>query len=110
LGRLSWLPGELVDTVPENDRARTLRIRVPGWTPHRAGQHVDLRLRADDGYEAVRSYSLAAPAANGTVSVTVERLDDGEVSPYVADLLLALGYPREAVRTERFGPTGGRDG
>jgi ferredoxin-NADP reductase len=85
LGRLSWLPGELVDTVPENDRARTLRIRVPGWTPHRAGQHVDLRLRADDGYEAVRSYSLAAPAANGTVSVTVERPDDGEVSPYLVD-------------------------
>jgi ferredoxin-NADP reductase len=85
LGRLSWLPGELVEIVPENERARTLRIRVAGWTPHRAGQHVDLRLTADDGYEAVRSYSLAAPAANETVSVTVERLDDGEVSPYLVD-------------------------
>jgi ferredoxin-NADP reductase len=101
LGRLSWLPGELVEIVPENERARTLRIRVAGWTPHRAGQHVDLRLTADDGYEAVRSYSLAAPAANETVSVTVERLDDGEVSPYLVDEM------QVGDQLELRGPVGG---
>jgi ferredoxin-NADP reductase len=101
LGRLSWLPGELVEIVPENERARTLRIRVPGWTPHRAGQHVDLRLTADDGYEAVRSYSLAAPAQNETVSVTVERLDDGEVSPYLVDEM------QVGDQLELRGPVGG---
>ena len=86
LSPLSWLPAELVETVPENERARTLRFRAAGLAPHRAGQHVDLRLTAEDGYAAVRSYSLAAPASgNGTVSVTVERLDDGEVSPYLVD-------------------------
>jgi ferredoxin-NADP reductase len=101
LGRLSWLPGELVEGVPETERARTLRLRVPGWTPHRAGQHVDLRLTADDGYEAVRSYSLAAPASNETVSVTVERLDDGEVSPYLVDEM------QVGDQLELRGPVGG---
>jgi ferredoxin-NADP reductase len=101
LGRLSWLPGDLVEVVPETERARTLRLRVPGWTPHRAGQHVDLRLTADDGYEAVRSYSLAAPASNETVSVTVERLPDGEVSPYLVDEM------QVGDQLELRGPVGG---
>ena len=101
MGRLSWLPGELVETVAETERARTLRLRVPGWMPHRAGQHVDLRLTADDGYEAARSYSLAAPVSNETVSVTVERLDDGEVSPYLVDEM------QVGDQLELRGPVGG---
>ena len=101
MGRLSWLLGELVEAVPENERVRTLWLRVDGWTPHRAGQHVDLRLTADDGYEAVRSYSLASPAADGAVSVTVERLDDGEVSPYLVDEM------QVGDQLELRGPVGG---
>ena len=101
MGRLIWRPGELVEAVAETERARTLRLRVPGWTPHSAGQHVDLRLTADDGYEAVRSYSLAGPASNETVSVTVERLDDGEVSPYLVDEM------QVGDQLELRGPVGG---
>ena len=101
MGRLTWLPGELVEAVPENQRVRTLWLRVDDWTPHRAGQHVDLRLTADDGYEAVRSYSLASPASDGAVSVTVERLDDGEVSPYLVDEM------RVGDQLELRGPIGG---
>jgi ferredoxin-NADP reductase len=69
--------------------------------PHRAGQHVDLPLTADDGYEAVRSYSLAAPAENETVSVTVEGVDDGEVSPYLVDEM------QVGDQLELRGPVGG---
>ena len=85
LGRLSWLPGELVGGRDEVPGVRTLELSVPAWPGHRAGQHVDLRLTAEDGYQAVRSYSLAAPAADGRIQLTVERLEDGEVSPYLVD-------------------------
>jgi ferredoxin-NADP reductase len=84
LGRLTWLVAEVAETVTETPRVRTLILDVHGWTGHRAGQHVDVRLTADDGYQAERSYSLAS-APGDPPALTVERLHDGEVSPYLVD-------------------------
>ena len=75
---------EVADAVTETPRVRTLVLDVPGWTGHRAGQHVDVRLTSEDGYQAERSYSLAS-APREPPALTVERLDDGEVSPYLVD-------------------------
>ncbi len=99
--RLRWLIGEVVETRAETPRAKALVFDVPGWTGHRAGQHVDIRLTAEDGYQAQRSYSIASPPAEGRVAITVERLDDGEVSPYLTDEL------RPGDRIELRGPIGG---
>ena len=91
---------EVAETVTETPRVRTLILEVPGWKGHRAGQHVDVRLTAEDGYQAERSYSLATPPGEPP-ALTVERLDDGEVSPYLVD---------EAARGDKFelrGPIGG---
>ncbi|MFB4276375.1 MULTISPECIES: ferredoxin reductase [unclassified Nonomuraea] len=85
--RLVWRPAELVESVAETSSARTLRFRMPGWPGHLAGQHVDVRLTADDGYTAQRSYSLAAPADGDLVELTVETVPDGEVSPYLTDVM-----------------------
>ena len=101
LGRLTWLAGELVGSRDEAAGVRTLELSVPGWPGHRAGQHADLRLTAEDGYQAVRSYSLAGPARDSTVELTVERLDDGEVSPYLVDEF------RPGDQLELRGPIGG---
>jgi ferredoxin-NADP reductase len=101
LGRLTWRAGTVVEGYPETPRVRTLTIAAPEWPGHRPGQHVDVRLTAQDGYQAVRSYSLAAPASDGAVTVTVERLDDGEVSPYLVD------EARPGDRLELRGPVGG---
>jgi ferredoxin-NADP reductase len=68
---------------------RTLELDVPGWPGHRAGQHLDLRLTAEDGYEAQRSYSVASAPDAPHVEITVERLDDGEVSPYLTEVARA---------------------
>jgi ferredoxin-NADP reductase len=100
LGRLTWLAAEVVETVAETPRVRTLRLRTDGWTGHRAGQHLDVRLTAEDGYQAERSYSIAS-APDGELAITVERLDDGEVSPYLVDEV------REGDRFEVRGPIGG---
>jgi len=100
LGRLTWLVAEVADTVTETPTVRTLILDVPGWAGHRAGQHVDVRLTAEDGYQAERSYSLASTPGERP-ALTVERLDDGEVSPYLVD---------EVVPGDRFelrGPIGG---
>jgi len=78
-----WLVGTVAETVPETARAVTLRLDVPDWPGHRAGQHVDVRLTADDGYQAQRSYSIASPPGSERLELTVERIDDGEVSPYL---------------------------
>jgi ferredoxin-NADP reductase len=87
LGRLTWQLAEFVDAVDETPRTKTLGFAVPEWPGHRAGQHVDVRLTAEDGYQTERSYSIAS-APNGTrVELTVERLEDGEVSPYLTDEL-----------------------
>ena len=75
-----WRTATLVATRDETPDARTLVMEVPGWPGHLGGQHVDVRLTADNGYQATRSYSLAAPADNDRVEVTVQRVADGEVS------------------------------
>lgn len=83
--RLSWQIGEVVRLIDETPRVRSVVLTVPGWAGHLAGQHVDVRLTADDGYQAQRSYSIASrPGADDRLAITVERLEDGEVSPYLA--------------------------
>jgi ferredoxin-NADP reductase len=77
----------VVETIPETIDAVTLRLDVPGWPGHRAGQHVDVRLTAEDGYTAQRSYSIASAPGADLVELTVVRLDDGEVSPYLTTVL-----------------------
>ncbi len=83
--RLAWRSAEVIDTVSETHRVKSLVLRVPGWPGHRPGQHVDIRLTAADGYRAQRSYSIASPPEEEHVALTVERIDDGEVSPYLVD-------------------------
>jgi ferredoxin-NADP reductase len=100
LGRLTWLTAEVAGGLQETPRVRTLGLEVPGWTGHRAGQHLDVRLTAEDGYQAERSYSIASPPGEGP-AITVERLDDGEVSPYLVDEL------RDGDQFEIRGPIGG---
>jgi ferredoxin-NADP reductase len=85
LGRLTWQVGQVGETRAETPRTRTLVVDLPHWPGHRPGQHLDIRLTAEDGYQAVRSYSIASPPEARQVEVTVERLDDGEVSPYLVD-------------------------
>ena len=87
--RLAWQVASVVEMRQETPRAHTLVLDVPGWRGHRAGQHVDVRLVADDGYQAQRSYSIASAPENPRVELTIERLDDGEVSPYLCDVLHA---------------------
>jgi ferredoxin-NADP reductase len=96
-----WRPATVVEVRPESATARTLVLDVPGWPGHEAGQHVDVRLTADDGYTATRSYSIASVAAGERVEITVERLDDGEVSPYLVD----VAQPGDSVGVR--GPVGG---
>jgi ferredoxin-NADP reductase len=91
----------VVDLVSETPRARTLVLDVPDWPGHRAGQHVDVRLTAEDGYQAQRSYSIGSAPEDPRLVLTVERLDEGEVSPYLTDEL------RVRDRLELRGPIGG---
>jgi ferredoxin-NADP reductase len=85
-----WQSATLRDKRTETARAATLHFAADGWSGHRAGQHVDVRLTAEDGYQAQRSYSIASPPEDdGDVALTVERLDDGEVSPYLVDEMAA---------------------
>src|SRR5258706_1255452 len=100
-GRLSWQLGEIVALRQETAQAKSLTLSVPQWPGHRAGQHVDVRLTAEDGYQAERSYSIASPPEEQHVTLTIERLDDGEVSPYLTDEL-HIGD-----RLELRGPIGG---
>jgi ferredoxin-NADP reductase len=99
--RLAWRQVEVVERAAETPRATTLVLDVPGWPGHLAGQHVDVRLTADDGYQAQRSYSIASPPEVLRVALTVERLEDGEVSPWLA------GEARSGDRFELRGPIGG---
>lgn len=103
LGRLTWRAATVRAVREETATARTLVLDVDGWPGHRPGQHVDVRLTADDGYQAQRSYSIAAPADadDGRVELTVERLDDGEVSPYLTQVV----GPGDAFEVR--GPVGG---
>jgi ferredoxin-NADP reductase len=85
--RLRWRVARLVDHRDENDTARTLIFQVPVWPGHLAGQHVDLRLTAEDGYQAQRSYSIASAADGERIELTVQRVTDGEVSPYLTQVM-----------------------
>ena len=80
-GRLTWQLAELVEAGVETPRVKTIVFDVPGWPGHRAGQHVDVRLTAEDGYQAERSYSIASAPVGTRVALTVQRLEEGEVSP-----------------------------
>jgi ferredoxin-NADP reductase len=82
---VAWRPAEIREVIRETPSAATLVLDVDGWPGHRAGQHLDVRLTAEDGYHAQRSYSIASAPEDGVPSITVERLDDGEVSPYLVD-------------------------
>jgi ferredoxin-NADP reductase len=99
--RLLWHLAEVVEVVPETPRTKSLVLDVPGWEVHRAGQHVDVRLTAEDGYQAQRSYSIASAPQDERLVLTVERLDDGEVSPYLTEVLMA------GDKLELRGPIGG---
>jgi ferredoxin-NADP reductase len=101
LGRLTWQVATVVDLIDETPRVKTIAFDVPGWTGHRAGQHVDVRLTAEDGYRAERSYSIASAPDGTRIELTVERLDDGEVSLYLDDEL------RPGDQIELRGPVGG---
>jgi ferredoxin-NADP reductase len=90
----------VAEAIEETPRVRTLVLDVDGWAGHRAGQHVDVRLTAEDGYQAQRSYSLGS-APGDPPAITVERLDDGEVSPYLTDVV------ESGDRFELRGPIGG---
>jgi ferredoxin-NADP reductase len=96
-----WRTATVAEVVDETPTARTLVLDVPGWPGHVAGQHVDVRLTAEDGYQAQRSYSIASAPEDARLALTIERLDDGEVSPYLA------GEAREGDRFELRGPVGG---
>src|SRR5215207_7233765 len=100
-GRLSWRLAQVQESIAETPRVRTLRLTVPGWPGHRPGQHVDVRLTAEDGYQAQRSYSIASAPDGARVELTVDRLADGEVSPYLTDELC----PGD--KLELRGPIGG---
>jgi ferredoxin-NADP reductase len=99
--RVPWLAATVFAVRSETQAARTIVLDVPGWPGHSAGQHVDVKLTAPDGYSAERSYSLAAPAAGTRLELTVQRVDDGEVSPYLVDELLPMD------QLELRGPIGG---
>jgi ferredoxin-NADP reductase len=99
-GRLTWQAATVGSVVEETPTARTLTLDVTGWPGHRAGQHVDVRLTADDGYQAERAYSIAS-APGEPLAITVERLDDGEVSPYLTQEV------RPGDELEVRGPIGG---
>jgi ferredoxin-NADP reductase len=102
MAALAWQVATVAALKDETPRVKTLTLEVPGWGEHKPGQHVDIRLTAEDGYQAQRSYSIAsAPANDGQLELTVERVEGGEVSPFLHD---------EVIVGDRFevrGPIGG---
>jgi ferredoxin-NADP reductase len=101
LYRTLWRLAEVVEVVLETPRTKSLVLEVPDWEGHKAGQHVDVRLTAPDGYQAQRSYSIASAPEDERLVLTVERLEDGEVSPYLTEVLMA------GDKLEIRGPIGG---
>jgi ferredoxin-NADP reductase len=99
--RLSWRVATIQQIRDETAHARTLVLGVPGWPGHLAGQHADIRLTAEDGYQAQRSYSIASAPESPDLELTIERIDDGEVSPYLVD------EARPGDQFELRGPVGG---
>jgi ferredoxin-NADP reductase len=101
-GRLTWQLVSVVEIIEETSRTKSIVLELPDWPDgYRAGQHVDVRLTAEDGYQAERSYSIGSAPEDDHLVLTVERLDDGEVSPYLADVL----QPGDEL--ELRGPIGG---
>ncbi len=99
---LEWQIATVKAIRPETPKVKTFTLTLPNWMPHRAGQHYDVRLTAPDGYQAQRSYSIASePERSGEIDLTVERLEDGEVSSYMHDVLV----PGDQI--ELRGPIGG---
>jgi ferredoxin-NADP reductase len=99
--RLTWQFGTVVDVVAETARTRSIALELADWPGHRAGQHVDVRLTAEDGYQAQRSYSIGSAAEDDDLVLTVEEIADGEVSPYLVEEL------RVGDSLELRGPIGG---
>jgi ferredoxin-NADP reductase len=99
---LHWQIASITNIKPETANVKTFTLQLPAWMRHRAGQHYDIRLTAEDGYQAQRSYSIASePEREGEVDITVERLQDGEVSSYFHDVAIV------GDRIEVRGPIGG---
>jgi ferredoxin-NADP reductase len=98
--KLQWRVARVVNSTPETQSARTIRLAVPGWGGHLAGQHIDLKLTAEDGYSAQRSYSLSRPVDGECIELTVQQIADGEVSPYLTEV-------RPGEEIELRGPIGG---
>jgi ferredoxin-NADP reductase len=99
--RLEWRRAQVREVVVETSRVKSLLLQVSGWQGHLPGQHVDIRLTAEGGYQAQRSYSLASPPEDELIALTVERVENGEVSPYLVDEL------RGGDQFELRGPVGG---
>src|SRR5438093_10906504 len=98
---LAWQIATVTGVRPESAEVKSFTLALPAWMPHRAGQHYDIRLTAEDGYQAQRSYSIASePERRGEVDLSIEKIDDGEVSPYMHDVLV------EGDRIEVRGPIG----
>ena len=100
-GRLNWQLGRVVDTIQETHRAKSLVLDLPNWPGHRAGQHVDVRLTSDDGYQAKRGCSIASAPEDDGVTLTVDRVEAGEVSPYLTEVV----EPGDEIEVR--GPIGG---
>jgi len=99
---LDWQIAKVTDIKPETPKVKSFTLTLPSWTRHRAGQHYDIRLTAEDGYQAQRSYSIASePEREGELDITVERIDDGEVSTYLHDVVI------KGDKIEVRGPIGG---
>ena len=98
---VTWRLGAVRDLIEETPHARTIVLDVSDWPGHIAGQHMDIRLTAEDGYQTERSYSIASPPEQSTIELTVERIDDGDVSPYLTEEL------RVGDELELRGPFGG---
>jgi ferredoxin-NADP reductase len=101
MAAIPWRTAEVRDIVVETPQVKTIRLSVPDWPGHVPGQHVDVRLTAEDGFQAERSYSIATPPEEDEIAITIERLEDGEVSTYLADEL------RAGDQLELRGPLGG---
>jgi len=99
--QLKWRLGTVIEIRQETPNVKSLILDVPEWTRHLAGQRVDVRLTAEDGYQAQRSYSIASPPEDKSLMLTVERIEDGEVSPYLTDEM------RVGDQLELRGPIGG---
>jgi ferredoxin-NADP reductase len=99
---LDWQIASVTNIKPETVKVKSFTLTLPSWMRHRAGQHYDLRLTAEDGYQTQRSYSIASePEREGEIDITVERIDDGEVSTYLHDVLI------RGDQIEVRGPIGG---